>query len=256
MDNRKKNLAEIAIPECITDIAEFQKFKDILTPLQDGESYFLCASARNKYLSSTERELLGFNADKMFNQTLVTDLGNLEYSVNKCLTSFSLPSKRNLVIPRTACVVYFCINPRSLLKGFIQFQTKILESFALQSLTPNPQYTYLNKIVNNLYSAIQRSKSRGIWIDIDIDVDKQKSDIAYLLVLCLKKNNVENYTIETKSGYHILIKRSSLKGSSFKLQEELEKLKTEGYLYFNSGRYHMTDNGKRLLLGADEAGSF
>lgn len=40
------------------------------------------------------------------------------------------------------------------------------------------------------------------------------------------------------------------------IKKELEKLKTEGYLYFNLGKYIMTEKGKTLLLGADEAGSF
>ncbi|HIH14646.1 MAG TPA: hypothetical protein HA360_03720 [Nanoarchaeota archaeon] len=41
-----------------------------------------------------------------------------------------------------------------------------------------------------------------------------------------------------------------------RIPKELEKLKTEGYLYLNSGRYEMTEKGKILLLGCDEAGRF
>ena len=39
------------------------------------------------------------------------------------------------------------------------------------------------------------------------------------------------------------------------IKKELEKLKTEGYIYESSGRYEMTEKGELLLLGCDEAGS-
>lgn len=206
----------------IHDRIELQKFIDILDPVQDGEAYFLCLATRNKYLTEEAKTTLGIRVDKMFSHEIVTRLDRFTWHLEKSMLALSLPTKEGKMLPPDASVIYTCINPRGLLKAFIEFQTDILKSFTQQSLTKNPQFQYLNKIVPNLYSAIQRSCSRKIWLDIDCDVDSP--DRIKPLLDQLDHYGITRCVIKTRGGYHVLVKRSSLKGAGFMLDKFLHDL--------------------------------
>lgn len=204
---------------------EFLKFVEILPDLKDGEAFFLCLAARGKYLSEEERKVLGFKPDKMFSHQIVTDKKYLKYYVEKSLHMLSFKTKEGKQIPEKASVVYFGINPISLLKGYLIFQTNINTSIVEQSLNDNPQFSYTNNIVSKLYSSLQIARSRNIYLDIDIDSTDFNS-ISILLEALDKQKDIVYHIIKTRGGYHILILRETLKGKDINLSlilKEIEK---------------------------------
>jgi len=67
----------------------------------------------------------------------------------------------------------------------------------------------------------------------------------------LIKQNKINILTNLSSNYTEIGRKTGIYRK--RIPKELEKLKTEGYLYLNSGKYYMTDKGKKLA-GIDESG--
>lgn len=209
----------------IADESEFSKFLNILPELNQGEAFFLCLAARGKYLEEEERRKLGFRPDKMFAHQIVCDKKLTQYYTEKALHMLSFKTKEGMQIPQKASVMYFSINPISLLKGYLLFQTNITNSIIEQSLNENPQFLYLNNIINKLYSSLQTARSRNIFIDIDID----STDFSCLknLLDTFKKENISYHIIKTRGGYHVLIVRETIKSKNINLVNLLKEVEKE-----------------------------
>jgi hypothetical protein len=80
-----------------------------------------------------------------------------------------------------------------------------------------------------LMNAIQKSKGTRHYIDIDVDFNLNMKDSVIInrLVDDLRKKEIKFFVIETKGGYHLLLKKETVR---FNYNELVERWNTEGFL--------------------------
>lgn len=101
-------------------------------------------------------------------------------------------------------VVYFAINPRSMVKAFTKTQTQVMD-YLLKVTNGNKSDFKITNLLSHLKSNIHSSTSEKTYIELDIDtkdstiVDKIRTKIQPFLeyITC---------TIETHGGYHVIFK--------------------------------------------------
>lgn len=209
----------------IHSIEEIGKFyNEVLPRLQPLEVYFVSLSARNKYLTKQEMEFYDLGRTEMFAKTVIRKdsfedylkhIYRFECNEEGFLTrnSFSIPSK--------TFVCYANICPSSTVQVINKFQNLLSEytTEALQIVSNSLHYgnfvNRMNKIDNNLLNFYQNSHTSKKWLDIDIDLlnTKTSKDIRNI------KESLEEFDfdlnevllVETKSGFHVLLKKIALK---------------------------------------------
>jgi len=197
----------------IHDEEQVKKFYDLISPLEKDEVFFLSLSARNKYLTEEERREVGCLRSEMFGRKIVKE-DSFEYFL-RAIRSYELQNgwfNKGRLLPDKCLVVYANINPSSglaALKEFYERANEIL--FSLH--TDGSMYREVRSMDTILMNCYQRSRSRKNWVDIDIDASGHTAGMYYLGVLLdhFRSNGVECHPIATKSGYHILLKRSTIK---------------------------------------------
>jgi len=196
---RKNKMSNYKI---ITDEQKLIEFIDYLPDLNRHETYYLCLFARNKYckhvkhISSDKAQLKRFvtNKERMFNK-----IKQLEIEIDNY---YQFRNGDKVIIPQEALALYININPRSQRKAIVPTIEKYLKLYD----TGDSGYN----IVQEAISCIQKSKSRNCFFNVDFDVEKECIDkIKQELALIL---NVEAYDIvETRGGFHVLVKIAEIK---------------------------------------------
>lgn len=207
----------------IHDINELKFFYDnILPPLEKTDVYFISLSARNKYLSDEEKETLDLGRTEMFAKTIIRkrDWNRFLRTIRKFECHVEGYTTRNKSpIPSKCIVMYININPSNTLQAIANFKKVLSEyeveiaSIALNDRSNNNNIAErLNKIDNSLYTAYQQSRGNKTWIDIDCDINKVfKPHESNIIKEKMKELGLKTYWwIDTKSGYHLLIKRDEL----------------------------------------------
>lgn len=194
-------------------------FENIMPRLSDGEVYFLSLSARNKYLSEDEKEYFKLGRNEMFERTVVREqsfekflkkVHGFDRNSNAYLTKNSLP------IPSNCMVCYININPSNVLKAYNEF-TKIMNDYMMElglnsfnnSSTSNVEQR-IKKADVLLMNCIQKNRGHKSYLDVDFDIPKEHWSAVEVLLEELEENKVEYVVIDTKSGYHVLIKKNTL----------------------------------------------
>lgn len=207
----------------IYDEEELHYFYDnIVQKLNTAEVMFVSLSARNKYLTKEEREKYELGRTEMFAKTLVKKDGFLEFI--KKLRRFECNkdgylTKNGQHIPEEALSCYFNINPSNTILALSSFKNYIveiekhatLELFRGIKLDDFIVNAYSN-LDNTFLSFVQRSRAKKHWIDIDMDIDKGFEPYKNEIIISnLREWNVEYHFIDTKSGYHLLLKKDTVK---------------------------------------------
>jgi hypothetical protein len=193
----------------ITDYVEFTKFKALLPPLTDGYNYLLSLSARNKYLNPEERQYYNLGSSEMFGRTLVKDLDNLDYYVQKLATHLDYKKTRTgHPFPEKALVVYFMINPVDMLSAYFVFQERlnkdIQEIYLAMQNKKNPNLNMVKNLDSHLLTSVGKASKRKDFVDLDLDSKDP-------MILEQIRNRLTGYTyhvVSTHGGYHIIIPRS------------------------------------------------
>ena len=208
--------------ELIHNEEQLRRFHSLLAPLQDDEAYFLSMSVRKKYLTADERLFYELRNAEMFARKLVKDssfetflrtVRSLEVSEGGYTT------KNNLPMPEKAMVVYAQINPVSGTHALREFQNKATD--LMFDLPTNPtakkQLARLDTLLMNCY---QRSHGTKTLLDIDVDTD----NFYYVerLMNELKLRDVEFEIIATRSGFHVLMRRETVKFNYHKMVTEID----------------------------------
>lgn len=195
----------------IYDSIQVKKFINLFPPLEQHEVLFVSLSARNTYLTEDERRHYNLGRSEMFGRRLIRNNDDYE----RILTSLvdSLPSFRTRngqVMPEKSLVVYANINPSSGVKALKQFND-ITNGVVMQEVESYGKYQHNNwkKLDTLLMNCYQRAQSKKVFVDIDCDTKDIK--IINEMLDVFKENLVKYYVIVTKSGYHVLIDKSTIK---------------------------------------------
>jgi hypothetical protein len=220
----------------ISDEKELTRyFEEIMPPLESQETYFFSLSARNKYLTEEEREELCLGRTEMFERrTLRTyDYQKFIRLIHKFeCNPAAYTTKNNSIIPSKCIICYVNINPSNMLKAYTEFnyvmQEYILELSlnALNGRSLDDISDRLSRIDRLLLDKIQKARGRRVWIDIDFDVPKN-SPLLSEYIKELKENQIKFEVIDTHSGYHILLKRETIKYNYLKTLEVFDRIASE-----------------------------
>ncbi len=207
-------------------------FDEVMPPLTSNEVYFFSLSARNKYLSLEEREHFGLGRTEMFERTIVREKDwnkFLKKIVRYQTVEGGYLTKKNLPIPEKSIVVYFNINPTNVLKAYNEFLGTMNEYFMELGLNASKSGDIdnvskrINKMDVLLMNCLQRNRGTKHYIDVDFDIPKNQDWILNKFLNNLKENNVTYYVIDTKSGFHVLLKRDTIKYNFTEVVKNLEQ---------------------------------
>jgi hypothetical protein len=183
--------------QIILNESRLKSFIDWLPELNENETYYGCLFARKKYCpemvyTSDRTQLKRFTANK---QNLFNKIQQLECKVG----TYQLKDR---VVPQEALVLYIQPNPRNVVKATwdsIDALTKILRN---QSKGYNPH--------QEVMSCIQRATGTKYFVDFDIDT----KDVDLLLLNNIFYDfNVYHKVVETRGGYHVLIRAKKASGA-------------------------------------------
>lgn len=239
----------------IYDVEELKFFyENILPPLSNkSDVYFVSLSARNKYLTDEERRSLELGRTEMFSKNIIRkrEWPRFLRTIRKfeCHKE-GYTTKNGNSIPEKCIVCYININPSNTLQAISNFKKVLSEyevelaSIALNGRTnSNNIAERLNKLDNSLMTAYQQSRGEKVWIDIDIDTKEGELYKNEAVKKFLNDKGIKTYYwVDTKSGYHLLIKRSELKFNPFIICKALYDQLSLFYYdsYYNNSNIPMT----------------
>lgn len=210
----------------IQDYSELSRFYDKLYDLERDEIFFVSLSCRNKYLSEEERKKYHLSGNEMFCREFIFEK-NMEKFVEifeKMYHDFFFKD-----LPEKGLVTYFNLNPTSSIKAYLNFKKEMDEELVrlVDSLHTGTEYReqVYHRFKNSqsvLKTQFQKYRSRKILIDVDFDV-KSKDPIEEFQDELLK-NDVMYFTTETRSGYHVTMKKDTI---HFNYNEIIERLNTD-----------------------------
>ena len=179
--------------QIIKDKESFLKFIDWLPECAENEQYYLALLARRKYeqgtphITSDKAQLVRKTASKEF---LYQKVKQMECEVG----SYQL---KGVTIPQEAIALYISINPRDLWKANLKTVKRLISNIENNCKTANPQADAM--------SEIQKSAGNRKYILFDID-SKDEDILNNALDICQRRCDV----IETRGGYHVLVKKDEV----------------------------------------------
>lgn len=195
---------------------QFDRFVAVLPELERDEVYFLSLSARNKYLTDTEREEYSLGRTEMFSRHTAFDKEGINLAIRKMEADLETKMTRGgHPIPEKALVVYFNIHPSSMIRAYASFKNQMDRHYdeVMQSLmngNSEPHYHPFAGMRTKLMNHIQKSPSRKVWVDIDVDgpASPELDQAQYILLQVLNQRKLEFMQIWTQGGFHLMVKIS------------------------------------------------
>lgn len=174
-----------------------KEFLSLLPEETEDEVYYISLFARKKYCP----ELIWSN-DKTQLRRLTSKKRDIIKKIKQLEVDYGLYDLNGKIVPQESLVIYINPNPRSQIKA-----TRILMKKLTDIICDNAKGFNVHQ---EALSALQKSKSKGYFIDFDIDVkDKSTFDIN----IVYNYVNRESVTIvETRGGYHCLLKVAKING--------------------------------------------
>ena len=172
---------------------------NFLPELKENEKFYCCLFARKKYSpklvkSSDKTQLKRFLTNK---ELLIDKLKQLEIPIGKWKI-------KGMSAPQESLVVYINPNPRCMKKATYKLMKKCLELLETDAKGYNVNAESL--------SAVQNSKSRGVFVDFDID---QKENVDFSILKEIFPSKYNPYKIlETRGGYHLLVEASRVENTN------------------------------------------
>jgi hypothetical protein len=169
-----------------------------------------------------------------------------DYTIKKLEATLSYKTTRNgRPIPDKSLVCYININPSSMVKAYYQFQKEMNNQMSEITLAllhgKDPNYSFINIQTRELMNCIQKSTGTKHFIDIDCDT-KEPEVLDYFkeaFLNCL----IEYYIIETKGGYHFLLKKDT-----FPVKYNLQKIIDDGIIRLERIIYEKQLNNKIEIM--------
>lgn len=172
-----------------------KEFLELLPDENEDEIYYLSLFARKKYCP----ELI-CSDDKTQLKRLTSKKKDIVKKIKQLEVNYGLYDLNGRIAPQESLVMYIHPNPRSQLKAAKHLMRKLTDIIW-------DRYKGFN-VYQEALSALQKSKSKGYFIDFDIDVNKTTFDpnIIYESI-----NKDATTLIETRGGYHCLIEVAKIR---------------------------------------------
>lgn len=175
-------------------------FIEWLPELQEDECYYLCLFARSKYAKNEDgsNKFPHIKTDKaQLKRVTVHKKSLLKDKIRQMECAFgSYKTKDNEDIPQEALALYITPNPRNQKKAMFQLMKRLIDMQIANSSGFN--------IHAEAMSAIQKSKSRTVYIDFDLDIENLS--LGTIKAIISNHVNLDAVTfLKTRGGFHILI---------------------------------------------------
>lgn len=178
--------------QIITDKEKLLQFIEWLPELEENEKYYCCLFARKKYCEGQIK-----SSDKTQLKRFVSNKSRLFEKIKQLEVEIGAYRLKNMDAPQESLALYINPNPRNLKLATYDGIIKLTELLKKDKKNFNPHA--------ELLSCIQRSTGRKIFLDFDVDT--KDFDFAKLKeavnVSCLD-------ILETRGGYHLLVRLSEL----------------------------------------------
>lgn len=184
----------------IYDLSQTMEFvKRVLMKLEDDEVYILLLNARKKWCPELSR------SEEIMYRDLVrnNDPDETLRKIKKigCVSRGIYVDMKSLREIDTGCMAtYVLLDPRSTLKGYIEFMSDINKWIYESFVGASRNLEFYRRIDIKLFSAIHKSRSRDLYFVIDID--KKDEDILVRITGLLEGQI--RWISETHSGYHVI----------------------------------------------------
>ncbi len=244
----QKSLKEAGYYHLIWSEEEMRKMHSLMKKMDKDEVYFVSMSARSKYLGPEERKTLDLGSAEMFNRKLVKEdsfdqMNRVIHGLQ--VSEMAYLSRGGTPIPLHCLVVYWCINTKDSRKALKMFMENSIDALFGTSLAKG-----LDSVLMNCY---HQANGKASLIDIDFDVPKEAGlDLLKQCISEMKDKNVEYHVVETKSGYHLLLKRDTLKFNYVEVVNKYDKKAKE--LFGNKAEVIKNKNEMIPLPGTFQAG--
>lgn len=176
----------------INDEEAFRSFIEWLPECKPNEQYYMSLLARNKYSPNVK---IGSKCQ------LTRKTSSKEYifqKVKQMECAIGSYQEKGVDIPQEALALYITVNPRDLWKATLRTAKKMLTNIECNAINSNPQAEAM--------SEIQNCAGERKYIVFDLD-SKEEGVLQKALSICENKCAV----IETRGGYHILVKKDETK---------------------------------------------
>lgn len=186
--------------EIIKDEQKLKEFVDWLPELEENECYYICLFARSKYVKNEDgsNKFPHIKTDKaQLKRVTVHKKSLLIDKIRQMECAFgSYKTKDGEDIPQEALALYITPNPRHQQKAMYQLMKRLIDMQIAKSSGFN--------IHAEAMSAIQKSKSRTVYIDFDFD--KEDTSFEDIKIMVSNHINLDAVTfLKTRGGFHILV---------------------------------------------------
>lgn len=178
--------------QVITNKDQLLQFIEWLPELEDNEKFYGCLFSRKKYTQAAVR-----TNDKTQLKRFLSDKSRLYDKIKQLEVAIGAYKLKDIDAPQESLALYLNPNPRNLKRATFDGIIKLTELLKSDNKNFNPH--------SELMSCIQRSIGRKIYLDFDID-DK-KFDLEQLKTF-INPNCLS--IVETRGGYHVLVKLSEV----------------------------------------------
>jgi len=253
------DITQLIESRVLADPAIISDFIKHLPDLGENEVYFLSLSARNKYLSTEERDYYSLGQTEMFSRQIAFDRDGIALALNRMKGDLeSRRTRSGLEMPNRCLVVYINIHGMSTLKAYGAFveemnrhQTEVIHAL-LNNNAPN--LTAFLRMNTRLMNHIQKATGTKEYLDVDIDAPKELAEsILERLQEPLVDLGIPHLVIKTHGGYHIMLKSKELKKfKNFQLYKLISEYNIEAEA--EGGEVGFNSNAMVPLPGTYQAG--
>ncbi len=195
----------------IVNDEETRKFiEKVLLPLENDEVYLAVLTTRKKYCSTISESMEVVKREIIRNNDTNKTIRKLK---RMSIVEGIYTDNKGNDIPTEAFALYVLPEPRSMIKGYINF-TESINKWNLENLkAKNKNLELYKKLDIKLFSSIHKSKSKSNYFIIDIDRKDIKLLNEILHIIYMKGSITDiSWCSETRGGYHIILNRNNVTG--------------------------------------------
>lgn len=204
--------------QIIYDESIVRKFIDeVLPKAGDLEQYFVSLSCRKKYLTPEDRLLFTSTNAEMFHQQIASTKSGLFSAILKCQTpKEAFQTKSGFIYPMYAMVCYINLFTSSTILALEEFNSIMnrnmmqLVNNSLEGKDCASAKKAINRAYKTYVDCVQRAKGTSLYVDIDFDISKDYKYIMDKFVQAISAQGVSGFVIETRGGFHVLMKRDTI----------------------------------------------